>query len=137
MHNALSITTIRFCGASGKPVICRSNEAPQRTHFDVKIANFDDCVWATTNLTPNVNLEQLGVVMLECMNGLPNKDLRNPAEIRHQRKSNKMFSLQEGERWSGYKLLADFLDNMFNKDISAIAKLDKPVSAHSFELEQC
>lgn len=94
----------------------------------MSLANFEDCVWISTDLTPNADLEQLGVAVLECMNGLPNENLRSLSVIREQRESNKMFGLGRGEEWSGYKLLVDFLDNMFNKAIPALAKLEKPVS---------
>jgi hypothetical protein len=94
-------------------------------------ASFEDCVWASTELTPNADLEQLGIAMLECMNGLPSESLRDLSNIRHQRELNKMFGLHNGETWSGYKLLVDFLDNTFNGAIPAIAKLEKPVSHDS------
>lgn len=94
----------------------------------MSLADFEDCVWISTDLTPNADLEQLGVAVLECMNGLPNENLRSLSVIREQRESNKMFGLGRGEEWSGYKLLVDFLDNMFNKAIPALAKLEKPVS---------
>ncbi|KAJ5021915.1 hypothetical protein PSV08DRAFT_213169 [Bipolaris maydis] len=87
-----------------------------------------DCVWISTELTPNADLEQLGVAVLECMNGLPNENLRDLSFIRKQRESNKMFGLSKGEKWSGYKLLVDFLDSMFNRAIPALAKLEKPVN---------
>lgn len=63
------------------------------------------------------------------MNGWPNEDLRNPDEVRRLRELNKTFGLANGERWSDQKLLVDFLDNMFNVEVPAIVKLDKPVSA--------
>ncbi|KAL6167172.1 hypothetical protein ACJQWK_06617 [Exserohilum turcicum] len=110
VHNSISVSTIRFCGRSGKP----------------QLSDFEDCVWISTDLTPNADLEQLGVAVLECMNGLPNENLRSLSVIREQRESNKMFGLGRGEEWSGYKLLVDFLDNMFNKAIPALAKLEKP-----------
>ncbi|EMD95303.1 hypothetical protein COCC4DRAFT_150606 [Bipolaris maydis ATCC 48331] len=110
VHNSVSISTIRFCGRSGKP----------------QLSDFEDCVWISTELTPNADLEQLGVAVLECMNGLPNENLRDLSFIRKQRESNKMFGLSKGEKWSGYKLLVDFLDSMFNRAIPALAKLEKP-----------
>jgi hypothetical protein len=62
------------------------------------------------------------------MNGLPNEELRDLSAIRRERESNKIFGLSKGEEWSGYKLLVDFLDSMFNGAIPALAKLEKPVS---------
>jgi hypothetical protein len=96
---------------------------------DKPLANFEDCVWSSTDCTANTDLESLGVVVLECMNGSPNENLRNPNEVRRLRELNKTFGLPDGERWSDQKLLIDFLDNMFSVSIPAIAKLDKPVSA--------
>lgn len=62
------------------------------------------------------------------MNGSPNEALRNPVEVRRLRELNQTFGLANGEKWSDQKLLIDFLDNMFNESIPAIAKVDKPVS---------
>jgi hypothetical protein len=93
------------------------------------VANFEDCVWSTTVRTSNIDLEGLGVSILECMNGSPKESLRNPSEVRRLRELNKTFGLENGEKWSDQKLLVDFLDNMFSASIPAIAKLDKPVSA--------
>jgi len=64
------------------------------------------------------------------MSGSPNERLRDPIRVRQLRDSNKTFGLENGEEWSHQKLLLDFLDQMFNDSIPAIAKLDKPVSDH-------
>ncbi|CAN9239675.1 unnamed protein product [Alternaria alternata] len=109
IHNAISISTIRFC-SSGKPVI----------------ADFDNFSFATTEHTANHDLECLGLVVLECMNGAPKKKLRDLEEVRRLRGSNKTFGLDNGEQWSGCKLLVDFLDNLFNFYVPAIAKLQNP-----------
>jgi hypothetical protein len=114
IHNAISIATIRFC-STGKPVL----------------ANFDEFSCATAEHTTNSDLECLGVVVLKCMNGAPKKELRDLKEVRRLRASNKTFGLDNGEQWSSYKLLVDFLDNMLNVEIPAIAKLEKPVSTDS------
>ncbi|OWY53300.1 hypothetical protein AALT_g11519 [Alternaria alternata] len=84
IHNAISISTIRFC-SSGKPVL----------------ADFDDFSFATTEHTANHDLECLGLVVLECMNGAPKKKLRDLEEVRRLRGSNKTFGLDNGEQWSG------------------------------------
>lgn len=112
VHSSVSIRSIRFTN-SGKPLL----------------SDFEDCVWSNTECSSNTDLEKLGVVILECMNGWPNEDLRNPDEVRRLRELNKTFGLANGERWSDQKLLVDFLDNMFNVEVPAIVKLDKPVSA--------
>ncbi|PZD22572.1 hypothetical protein A1F96_11021 [Pyrenophora tritici-repentis] len=89
-------------------------------------ANFEECIQVTTESTPNRDLECLGIVVLQCMNGTPKKELRDLVEIRRLRESNKTFGLDNGGKWSGYKLLVDFLDNMFNANVPASAKLEKP-----------
>lgn len=66
------------------------------------------------------------------MNGLPNENLRDLSMIRQKRDTNKMFGLSKGEQWSGYKLLVDFLDSMFNEGVPALAKLEKPVSSYNY-----
>ncbi|CAN9236270.1 unnamed protein product [Alternaria alternata] len=60
------------------------------------------------------------------MNGAPKKKLRDLEEVRRLRGSNKTFGLDNGEQWSGCKLLVDFLDNLFNFHVPAIAKLQNP-----------
>jgi hypothetical protein len=62
------------------------------------------------------------------MNGQPNKQLRDPTFIKEQRKSNKIFGLERGEQWSGFQLLVDFVEELFNEDKPAISKFDRPVS---------
>ncbi|KAA8613256.1 Pkinase domain containing protein [Pyrenophora tritici-repentis] len=90
------------------------------------IPNFEESIQVTTESTPNRDLECLGIVVLQCMNGTPKKELRDLVEIRRLRESNKTFGLDNGGKWSGYKLLVDFLDNMFNANVPASAKLEKP-----------
>jgi hypothetical protein len=119
IHNAISISTIRFC-SSGKPVL----------------ADFDNFSFATTEHTTNHDLECLGLVVLECMNGAPKKKLRDLEEVRRLRGSNKTFGLDNGEQWSGCKLLVDFLDNLFNFHVPAIAKLQNPVSIKRYAFAQ-
>jgi hypothetical protein len=68
------------------------------------------------------------------MNGKPNKDLRSPAQVRRKRESNKMFGLRNGESWSGYKLLIDFLENMLNESTPSLIKLEKPASTTCYLL---
>ncbi|PZC88059.1 Pkinase domain containing protein, partial [Pyrenophora tritici-repentis] len=109
VHNLISTATIRFC-STGRPLL----------------SNFEECIQVTTESTPNRDLECLGIVVLQCMNGTPKKELRDVVEIRRLRESNKTFGLDNGGKWSGYKLLVDFLDNMFNANVPASAKLEKP-----------
>ncbi|KAF1840097.1 uncharacterized protein K460DRAFT_348226 [Cucurbitaria berberidis CBS 394.84] len=101
----------------------------EEAHIRVLASSVRFAIWNPTKLTPNRDLECLGAVILECMNGRTNEKLKDPVEVRRLRKSNKIFGLENGEQWSGFKLLVDFVDSMFNEGVPAIAKLEKPVGA--------
>ncbi|KAF3032317.1 hypothetical protein E8E12_001441 [Didymella heteroderae] len=116
VHTAISIATIRF-SSNGRPLL----------------SNFENCTWTTADTTSNIDFAGLGSCILECMNGKPSEDLRDPAQIRRKRESNKMFGLSNGESWSGYKLLVDFLETLFNNSTPSIVKLEKP---HPYVLQQ-
>ncbi|CAI6337039.1 unnamed protein product [Periconia digitata] len=116
IHNAIPCTSIRVCGRSGKIVL----------------ADFEDCILQTTTLSPNIDLKLLGYTLLECMEGSTNKQLRSEEYILRQREVNKIFGVKD-DRWSGAKLLVDFLDDLFNQQRPAIAKLDKE---HSYVRQQ-
>jgi len=80
---------------------------------------------------PNSDLEDLGLVVLECMDGKPREAGRDAAYVREQRASNRVFGLRDAERWSGHKQLVDFLDELFNAEKPASAKLERPVSGRT------
>ncbi|KAF2199592.1 hypothetical protein GQ43DRAFT_491301 [Delitschia confertaspora ATCC 74209] len=63
------------------------------------------------------------------MAGGPSKKIREPGFVQRQRPSRKLFGLEGGERWSGSKLLIDFLDELFN-DKPAITKSDRPAGPY-------
>ncbi|PVH95421.1 hypothetical protein DM02DRAFT_600866 [Periconia macrospinosa] len=88
-------------------------------------ADFDHCLLQTTDLCPNIDLRLLGYTILECMEGSTNKQLRNQEYVQEQRNMNKIFGIKDCDKWSGSKLLVDFLDDLFNQKKPAIAKLDK------------
>jgi hypothetical protein len=71
------------------------------------------------------------MVTLECMRGVPSMNLRDVADIRRNRELNKLFGIDHGERWSGCKLLIDFLESMFNDATPASAKFEKPVGLYT------
>ena len=102
-------------------------DLPKLNYLTYLAANFEESVWQTTELTANTDLEHLGFVILKCMNGRPCKEFRKPGFVRSKRASNKIFGLQNGEEWSGCKLLVDFLDELFDSK-PAIAKFNRPVS---------
>ena len=79
----------------------------------------------------SIDLEYLGVVVLECMNGGPSDNLRNLEEIPKERACNRAFGLENGKRWSGCNSLVDFLDYMFSNSTTASMRLQKPVRTHS------
>jgi hypothetical protein len=61
------------------------------------IANFEHCAWSTTDCPSNADLENLGDVVLECMNGSPSEALLNPVKVRRLEESNKIFGLEDRE----------------------------------------
>lgn len=76
----------------------------------------------------NTDFIDLGLVLLECMEGHPHSiDKRQLAFVKAQRALNRVFGLTQPERWSGCKQLIDFLDELFNEKRSALAKISKPV----------
>ncbi|KAK7178713.1 hypothetical protein PSPO01_15242 [Paraphaeosphaeria sporulosa] len=117
VHLTLSPAAIRVCSTTGR----------------VMLAHFEECVWQTTERTANIDLQQLGLTIVECMEGTASQRLRNIEYIRMQRKANRMFGLENGERWSGCKLLVDFLDDLFNEEKQAVAKFERP---HGFLVER-
>lgn len=83
----------------------------------------------TENL-PNTDLEDLGLVLLGCMDGRLRSETTTAEQVRKQRDQNKVYGLKTAERWSGCKQLVDLLDDLFNIDNtkrSPRLKLEKPV----------
>lgn len=101
---------------------------PDRQRFLTVLANLETCGLMTPELTANIDLQSLGCVLLECMDGRPNKELRTLSYVLEQRKTRKMFGLTNGDKWSEFKLLIDFLEELFNSDKPSIQKFDRPVS---------
>jgi hypothetical protein len=79
------------------------------------------------SLILNLDLKQLGYIVLEYINGRPWKDFYKVDFIRQQRAKNRVFSLKNPDKWSGYKDLIDFLEELFNTKKLVIIKLDKLV----------
>jgi len=48
--------------------------------------------------------------------------------IREERATNKVFGLNDPERWSGCKQLIDFVDDLFSLRRRPAVKLERPVS---------
>ncbi|CAI6338159.1 unnamed protein product [Periconia digitata] len=83
---------------------------------------------ATKNeIDQHCDLFDLGIVLLECMDGrLHPVEKRTIEFIRDQRSRNQVFSLQNPEKWSGCKILIDFLDDIFGLERSCISKTSRP-----------
>ena len=82
----------------------------------------------------NSDLEQLRHIVLKCINGQLWKDLCEVNFIRQQRAKNRVFGLEQPDKWSRYKVLIDFLEELFNTEKPAIMKLDKLVCYISFNI---
>ncbi|KAK4984569.1 Lysine Methyltransferase 2D [Elasticomyces elasticus] len=107
IHGAVSVETIRICRRSDFGSVTRSVR-----HRDL----------------PNTDLEDLGIVLLRCMEGRLPGDSLTVANVRARRLENKVFGLNEPGRWSGCKQLMDFLDDLFSAAKPAYVKPEKPVS---------
>jgi len=73
----------------------------------------------------NADLEDLGIALLNCMDPLSTK--LTAARVRECRASNKVFGLNDPERWSEHKQLVDFIDDIFSIQRRPIAKFEKAV----------
>lgn len=78
---------------------------------------------------PNSDFEQLGLLLLQCMDAQHAGKHTDVEHVRQQRKIYKVFGLDRPERWNGAKQLMDFLDDLFSESKSAKVKVEKPVSA--------
>ena len=89
-------------------------------------ADFEQSTEISSDLINYPDLESLGLVTIECMNGRP---LRPNAiqHVRKQRSLNKPFGLCE-ERWIQNESMIDFLDFLFDQETSVHSKLTKLVS---------
>jgi hypothetical protein len=86
------------------------------------------------SLILNLDLKQLRHVVLKCINRRPWKDFCEVDFIRQQRAKNRVFSLEDLDKWSRYKDLIDFLEELFNTKKLAIMKLDKLVYCTSLNI---
>lgn len=109
-HYRVSLTSIRVSGRDVR----------------VLLSNFEEAVKYAPNVIPNTDLEDLGFVLLACMERRPRPQLRDINYIREQRAINKVFGLHNSEHWSGCNQLIDFLDDLFNSKKTAFAKFSKP-----------
>lgn len=75
---------------------------------------------------PNTDFEDLGLVLLNCMDGKIRSTSCSVLWAKEQRAKNKLYGLKSAERWSGYRNLVDLLDDLFG-DRLPVAKIEKPV----------
>ena len=75
-----------------------------------------------------MDLESLGLVLLNCMEEGDRRP-RTAQQVRDDRAINKVFGLANAERWSGYKQLVDFLEDIFTGSRVPQLKLERPVGS--------
>ncbi|GME34766.1 hypothetical protein GQ43DRAFT_443825 [Neofusicoccum parvum] len=111
VHGNVKLESTRICGKT----------------MVIKLTNFEDAK-PFEDAMPNSDLEQLGLLILQCMDGRNAGNHADVGRVRQHRALNKVFGLTEPERWSGAKQLMDFLDDLFNREKCAETKITKPVS---------
>lgn len=78
-------------------------------------------------VSPNKDFEQLGLVLIECMDGKLRSQDNTVAGAKRLRAANKVYGLNTAEKWSGCKQLIDLLDDMFSTERTPLAKMNKRV----------
>ncbi|KAF2010520.1 hypothetical protein BU24DRAFT_467143 [Aaosphaeria arxii CBS 175.79] len=92
------------------------------------LSEFTSAAILDTSFESHKDLNDLALVLLECMEGRPLlSEKRSTDFVKGQRAQNKVFGLSDPERWTGCKVLVDFLDELFSEERSASTKLSKPV----------
>lgn len=99
----------------------------ERPNLNVQLG---DCEESTPHDGPpnNIDLEALGLTMLCCIEPR-SKQADSAEEVRQRRATNQVFTLQNGEKWSGRKQLIDFLDDLFCTQRLPVVKLRRPVGS--------
>ena len=82
----------------------------------------------------NIDLEGLGLVLLNCMEA-GKKSARTAQEVREARSTNKVFGLTNAGKWSACEMLIDFLDDIFDVSRKPDLKFDRPVCIRSLTIE--
>lgn len=75
---------------------------------------------------PNTDLQDLGLVLLNVMNSEAGTHL-DANYVREQRLQNRLYGINDGERWSHCRSLIDFIDEMFTEEKAPVSKLEKMV----------
>lgn len=84
----------------------------------------------------NVDLEALGLTLLTCMEPQLRRS-RTANSVREERATNRVFGLDDPERWSGCKQLVDFVDDLFSLRRRPAAKLERPVGHRAAAYKNC
>ncbi|KAJ9624533.1 stress-activated protein kinase signaling cascade [Taxawa tesnikishii (nom. ined.)] len=98
-------------------------------------ADWENCSKPGIDDLPNTDLEDLGLVLLDCMDGRLRSGTTTAKQVRKQRDQNKVYGLKTAERWSGCKQLVDLLEDLFNihnVKRSPHQKLLKPVRTSTY-----
>jgi hypothetical protein len=97
--------------------------------FSIAVLNscvIGDCDTSAPASQPtNTDLEDLGIVLLNCMDPLSTE--LTATRVRECRASNKVFGLKDPERWSEHKKLVDFIDDLFSTQRRPVVKFEKAV----------
>jgi hypothetical protein len=78
----------------------------------------------------DIDIESLGLLLLECMEESTQRRTRTADDIRSFREKNQVFGLSNAGTWSGYQQLVDFIEELFASTRTTKAKLMSPVSNH-------
>ena len=96
--------------------------------------NCELCSPRQHNDTTSVDLDDLGLLLLECMEGTAMSSARSAADVRKQRGTNKLFGLPNACQWSSETDLIDFIDDLFCESRSPATKVSHPVRLEFWSL---
>ncbi|KAF2835321.1 hypothetical protein M501DRAFT_1061069 [Patellaria atrata CBS 101060] len=119
-YTGLNLDSVRIDGKKGNVVL----EGFSQAFLDDDDADADE--HGTYIMNSHDSLQDLGFILLECMEGRPAETKRDIDFIKKQREQYKVFGLHNAEAWSGCKQLIDFLDELFNVDKEFTAKIQRP-----------
>lgn len=105
---------------------CPERSFTNRNGLTCMLGDCDEC--ETVSILTNKDLEDLGLLLLDCMEVTGKRRARTAIDVQRERATNKVFGLSDPERWSSSKKLIDFLDDLFGACRRPEDKLDKPVS---------
>ncbi|KAF2727571.1 hypothetical protein EJ04DRAFT_557294 [Polyplosphaeria fusca] len=126
-HNAVALKSIRISVPDMRIVLCNYIPSWYCTPSNRPVDDFQTATLQTSDSSSNHDLADLGLVLLECMEGRPLSPTKRTIQyVKEQRALNKVFGINHPEPWSGCKQLIDFLDELFNAEKSTDAKISRP-----------